>query len=204
MFRKIACLALAVSASLLLVACNPEQQQPPKPGIIVIDQETVYRESDAAKAAVAHLDSLSRDLQARLMELQAATRTDEDKDQAQEAFEAGLNELQQQFAAEQEQVTTRVTALTEQAIETIRKETGASIAIGSEMVLSRDAAVDYTARVIAEMNKTRVTFARIDAGLPATNSTMKDVPATNATVPATNATVPATNATVPATNATAK
>ena len=215
MFRKVALLALAMSAAMMLVACNTEKKQAPKPAIIVIDQEVVYRESDAAKAAVTHLDALSRELQTRLIELQAATRTSEDKDKAEEAFEAGLNELQQQFAAEQQQVTNKVTELSEKAIDSVRKEAGASMVIGAEVVLARDAAIDMTSKVIAEMNKTKLTFTRVDAQVPATNGTAPaEKPATPATaqelapakeVPATtNSTAPAATPAAPAVNATAK
>lgn len=182
----------AVFALTLLVACESSSDNKAKGTVVaVVNQEIVYRESQAAKAAVAHLDSVSDTLRAEVTQLQAAVQNYKDAAKGQSELEASLAEMQQRFAAEQQQVTVKVTALFDKAQETCRQAAGATVIISSDLVLSYDKSVDLTDKILEEMNKTPMTFTRLgeepEAGAASTNGTM---PATNGTekAPAPNAT----------------
>ena len=189
-------------ALLALVACKEEAPKPaaaaepkavtatqatkPAVTLAVVNQERIYRESNAAQEAVAHLDAISEAMRQKITDAQADIQAQKDEEAARAAYEKILGELQQEFTVEQQNVTVKVNDLFEIALEACRNEVGALVVLSSDLVLAHDASVDLTDKVLERMNKTKIDFKAMqpdapqETAVPASNST-ETMPATNGT-----------------------
>ena len=181
--------AMATAKEALAAAQNTS------PKVAVVNQERIYRESKAAQDAVAHLDAISENMRQRITDAQTEIQAQKDEEAARAAYEKILNEMQQEFTVEQQQVTVKVNDLFDFALEACRKEAGVQVVISSDLVLAFDATVDLTDKVLEKMNSNQVSYMSMEPDAPADGT----LPASNATqtMPATNGTEAAlsTNAT---------
>ena len=190
-------------ALFLLAGCD---NQPNKadagraPGVKigVVDPEKIFQESKTAKAGVAFLDSVSKDLQQQLTALQTETSKMKDPQEGQAKLQQGLNDMQQRFSAEQQQVMAKVSDIYQKSLDNCRETEKFDLILGRDVALSLSPSLDITAKVIEAMDRTSVTFEPLTP--PASQ---------NATAPAKaagqNATMPAKPASQNATgNATAR
>ena len=194
----------ALFALLTLAACQENPAATAKPvaeaeatkpvvTLAVVNQERIYRESDAAVEAVAYLDAISEAMRQKIADAQTDIQSQKDEEAARTAYEKILGELQQEFTAEQQNVTVKVNDLFELALDACRKEAGALVVLSSDLVLAHDASVDLTDVVLEKMNKTKIEYTKLQPDpiqentLPASNST-ETMPATNGTETSTNGT----------------
>ena len=205
MSMKLSRLALGLCALFALLALSACKEEAPKPAataepktvtatqatkpavtLAVVNQERIYRESDAAQQAVAHLDAISEAMRQKITDAQTDIQAQKDEEAARAAYEKILGELQQEFTVEQQNVTVKVNDLFEIALEACRKEVGALVVLSSDLVLAHDSSVDLTDMVLERMNKTSIDFKTMqpdapqETAVPASNST-ETMPTTNGT-----------------------
>ena len=172
---------------IFVLGCNEN-----KPKVGVVDSSRAFQESKAGKDGVAYLDALGKELQADLIKMQD-TAEKENTDTARTALQQGFNDLQQRFAAEQQQVMNTVTDSYQKALDAVRTAEGLDVIIGTDSAVSFDPKSDLTQKVIDKMNATPVTFARVQP-----ESDAGKAPSANGTAPAgTNSTKASTNGTKP-------
>lgn len=178
--RKSLLFLLAImSTAVLLTGCNQ-----PKGGTVgVVNTSRVYQESDAGKAGVKYLESLHGEMQGELTKMQEELQKNPGEDTTRK-FQQLYAELQQRLGAEQQQVITKLNESLQRVLDSYRAQKGLDVIIGSETVLSASPAADITNEVIAEMNKTQVSFQSMKPEAktaPAANGTdATAVPATEA------------------------
>lgn len=194
---------LAVLALFALSGCDSKSAQTGSvqaevrvgAGAGVINAERIFEESEAGKAGVAYLNSISEEMQKELGKLQKAAQDNENKEEAEAALQKGFLALQQRFNAEQQQVMNKLNEHFLQATETCRKNKNLAIIIDASTAVSYDEKADLTGEVITIMNGQAISFTPIapegEAALPASDGA---VPA-EATAPAVDAAAPDANAT---------
>lgn len=158
MQKRFLAVLLVVAMGFILTACDADSKK-----IGVINEEKVYAESNATKAATKQLDDFSATLQPELAKIQAKLDRDPDNKALQEETNKRFYDLQQQFGVEQQRVVNKVNDLYTSTREKCRKEAKMDLILSSEVALSYDNSVDITDRVIAEMNKTTLDFSASDA-----------------------------------------
>lgn len=186
-------LIIAISAFFLLAACNSNDATKPTEKVGIINEEKIYMESEPAKAAVKHLDSISAKLHPELMKMQADMEKKPNDKNLQETMNKRFFEMQQIFGTEQQQVTNKVDNVYKATREEFIKKEGISIILSSDQVIEYSPSVDITDKIIEKMNKVAIDFTTpteaVETKTPATasNSTIPDnakkVAASNSTTP---------------------
>lgn len=142
----IALFALAIA---LMSGCESSSSQPSN-GVGVVNFTRLVEESEVGKAAQAHMETVSGDMQQQLMALQGSA----DMAQMQILF----NLYQEAVTALQEGVLDSFNKAVSQAAETVRVAQGYNCVLTSEMAVTYAPGADLTTAVIAELNKLEVSF----------------------------------------------
>ena len=74
------------------------------------------------------------------------------------ALEEGTLEMQQRLQAEDYLITTKISALFEEAVKEVKAEIGATIIISADLVMSYDEKADITDLIVAKIDKATVSF----------------------------------------------
>lgn len=143
-------LPLLLLAIFALAGCNGK--------VAVINPDRVFQESNAVKSGMAHLEALSDELQDELVAAQEEVRKNRNQKNAQAALQARVNEAQQRYGDEQQEVMNQVNALYLRALEACRAKERIDVVITSEAALSYNAKIDITQKVIQEMNRNAISF----------------------------------------------
>lgn len=160
--RKSVLSMLAVLAlSFALTGCN----QPKTGSVAVVNTARIYQESEAGKAGVKHLESLHNDMQAQLNKMQAELQKNPGEETSCK-FQQLYADLQQRMGAEQQQVITVLNENLQRVLDAYREQKGLDLIVANEGVLSVNARADVTADIVAELNKTQITFKPIEAEAP--------------------------------------
>lgn len=128
--------------------------------VLVVDTQRIFTESEPAKAGVAYLEGMSKDIQAELMALQMAVEKaeDKDKDEAQFKLQTRLRDAQQTFQSEQQRVMFMIQDLYRQVLADYAAKSNVDMVLDSEMALFHAPTADITDSVIAGMNQKTLSF----------------------------------------------
>ncbi len=174
----------------------------PAPAVAVVDSSRVFKESEAGKAGIKHLESLHESMQGELNALQQELQNKPDDEALQQKLQEKYMVYQQRISAEQQQVINTLNETIQKALDACRNRQKLALILGTDAVLSYGPAADITNAVIAEVNKTPVTFKAIEPEQPEVSAPVETpaqtpppaAPAQNGTAPAPNA-APTQNAT---------
>ncbi len=147
-------LVLLMAVCLFAVGC----QQSKAPRVAVVNTDLVYKNSTPGQEGISYLENLSKELEAQIITLQKDGETARDKKAAQEKFQQELVVMQQRFAAEQQQVVTKLNSAYEEARAAVLAKHNIQLLLPSDVALNVSPEADVTDKVIEEMNAKAVTF----------------------------------------------
>ena len=174
-------------ASLLAGGCiTPADSS--APSVAVVDSARVFKESEPGKAGIKHLESLHESMQAELNSLQQELQAKPNDEALQQKLQEKYMVYQQRINAEQQQVINTLNEAIQKALDACRVQRNVAMIVGTDVVLSYGPAVDITAAVISEVNKTKVEFKPIEPEAEVAAPVAQPVPVAPQAVPAQNAT----------------
>lgn len=184
---KILCLPALLLATLIIAGCNSNSK------IAVVNSEKAIQESEAGKAGMAYLETMSKAIQEELIALQEEAENGKDKEAAQAKLQLRLREAQQRFSAEQQQVFNKVDAQFKSALDAYRAKEKLDVILFAEAALSFNPQMDITQQIMAEMNRAKISFEPLKeeaADAPAQEEAAPAAPEAAPPAPQSNATKP--------------
>lgn len=191
--RIFASLILSAAALGLLSACNQESstsaQNTAKPaavtavesapvmGIGLVDTDQVFSQSLSGKAGIAHLENIGKELQQEFMKMQGEVK--EKDENSIMSFQKKAGQLEQRFKAEEQQVMTAIEKLYQGSLDNVREAFKLQLILAKTSALSFNESSDVTAKVIAEMDKTTLTFKPLPVEATADEAEVKSAPLTD-------------------------
>ncbi|MDR2727257.1 MAG: OmpH family outer membrane protein [Deltaproteobacteria bacterium] len=143
------------TASLMLTGCGSSK-------IMVINASRIYQESEAGKAGLAYLEQVEKDVKGKAETAQRVAESMPDN----EAMPASLQQFfitcQETMNNAQQEAVNSVQDLINRSITQYRERNHATVIMQNDAVISMDPAVDVTDAVIAEMNKSAISFAPVN------------------------------------------
>ena len=149
--RRISALALSLVLVFSVAGCTANK-------IAVVNPARLFQESDSGKAGFEHLKQIETSMQAQVQIAQGMLEKSPNDEALRARFQKTFTGYQQLINGEQQKVVTRINELMQTSLDSYRKQKGYTAIINSEWLLSYDPKADVTSEVIAEMNKTPVTF----------------------------------------------
>ena len=144
--RTISAIALCLMLVFATTGCAASK-------IAVVDPARLFQESEPGKAGIEHLKQLEAAMQEQLKTAQGMI----EKAPNDEALRA---RFQKTFVGYQ-QVVQQINGLMQKTLEDFRTKNGYSVIMNAEGLLAFDPKSDVTKDVIAEMDKTKVTFSPV-------------------------------------------
>ena len=145
--RTISAIALCLMLVFATTGCAASK-------IAVVDPARLFQESEPGKAGIEHLKQLEAAMQEQLKTAQGMI----EKAPNDEALRA---RFQKTFVGYQQKVVQQINGLMQKTLEDFRTKNGYSVIMNAEGLLAFDPKSDVTKDVIAEMDKTKVTFAPV-------------------------------------------
>ncbi len=161
MLHKIMSLGLVLGLAALLAACNDA----PKASVAVVNTEKVFKECKAGQAAMAHLQEVSKALQAKTQKAQETLEASQSEDNMQ-AFQQALGEYQATIGAEQQRLVALINDQFNAVVDKLRTDKGFSVVLAREAVMSYDASADITDDVVKAMDAANIDL-KLNAAKPA-------------------------------------
>lgn len=143
----------ALACLMLLTACNT----PKGDKIAVIDEETAFRDNNAAREAMAYLQKKGKPLQDEAQKAMEAVQKEQTPENT-KAYKDAVSKLQTVMGAEQQRIVADLSKEFTAIIEKIRTEKGVTIVISKANALAFDATTDITQDVIKAMDKVTLKF----------------------------------------------
>jgi outer membrane protein len=136
-----------------LVAC---QEAPKAPKVGVVDPNEVYTKSKAATEASQYLQSMSKSLQAEVMQAQKDMQDDKldqkGKDEISKRFQEKLQQYQSTVGQEQGRIVAILNDAFAKAVETYRAKNNYALILTKESAIAMGPEADVTAGVVEAMN----------------------------------------------------
>ena len=146
---------LMLTACLVLNGCVP-------PRISVVNASRIYQESDAGKAGIAHLEQVEKEVKGKAEAAQRLAEAMPDNSAMPMSLQQFFVACQEAMNNAQQEAVNSVQELINQSIALYRERNKVAIIMQSDAVLSSDPTVDVTDAVIAEMNKSSISFAPVN------------------------------------------
>ena len=121
----------------------------------------LFQESEPGKAGIEHLKQLEAAMQEQLKTAQGMIEKAPNDEALRARFQKTFVGYQQIVNAEQQKVVQQINGLMQKTLEDFRTKNGYSVIMNAEGLLAFDPKSDVTKDVIAEMDKTKVTFAPV-------------------------------------------
>ena len=139
--RTISAIALCLMLVFATTGCAASK-------IAVVDPARLFQESEPGKAGIEHLKQLEAAMQEQLKTAQAM-------------IEKAANDQALRARFQKTFVVQQINGLMQKTLEDFRTKNGYSVIMNAEGLLAFDPKSDVTKDVIAEMDKTKVTFAPV-------------------------------------------
>lgn len=149
--RRISALALSFVLVFAVAGCTANK-------IAVVNPARLFQESDSGKAGFEHLKQLEASMQAQVQVAQSMLEKSPNDEALRTRFQKTFSGYQQLVNGEQQKVVTKINDLMQKSLDTYRTQKGYTVIVNSDGLLSYDPKADVTSEVIAEMNRTPVTF----------------------------------------------
>lgn len=124
----------------------------------VIQSVRIYQESNAGKAGLAYLEQVEQDVKVKAEAAQRLAESLPDNDELSKALQTFFVNCQEIMNNAQEQAVGTVQDLINRTIASYREEKRLSLIVQNDAAVSFDPNSDVTEDIIAEMNKSSVTF----------------------------------------------
>jgi outer membrane protein len=164
---------------LALLAGGCLDQSGSSPSVAVVDSSRVFKESGPGKAGIKHLETLHESMQEELNSLQQELQKKPDDETLQQKLQEKYLVYQQRIGAEQQQVISVLNEAIQKALDACRSRRNLSLILGTDAVLSYGPAADITDTVIAEVNKSDVSFKPIEPDQSGANAPAEPAPEKN-------------------------
>lgn len=151
--------ALLSVLALMAFGCNGKR-------LAIVNTEMVYQQSTASVKGTDYIKSVTAELEAELRAIEEKAQSAKDKKAAQEELQQALASVQQRFNAEQQQVVTALSEAYKKALDACRAKYNVDVILTSEVALSYDASVDFTQKVMEEMNAQPLEFTSLKDEAP--------------------------------------
>ena len=152
--RTISAIALCLMLVFATTGCAASK-------IAVVDPARLFQESEPGKAGIEHLKQLEAAMQEQLKTAQGMIEKAPNDEALRARFQKTFVGYQQIVNAEQQKVVQQINGLMQKTLEDFRTKNGYSVIMNAEGLLAFDPKSDVTKDVIAEMDKTKVTFAPV-------------------------------------------
>ena len=152
--RTISAIALCLMLVFATTGCAASK-------IAVVDPARLFQESEPGKAGIEHLKQLEAAMQEQLKTAQGMIEKAPNDEALRARFQKTFVGYQQIVNAEQQKVVQQINGLMQKTLEDFRTKNGYSVIMNAEGLLAFDPKSDVTKEVIAEMDKTKVTFAPV-------------------------------------------
>ena len=127
----------------------------------MVDPARLFQESEPGKAGIEHLKQLEAAMQEQLKTAQGMIEKAPNDEALRARFQKTFVGYQQIVNAEQQKVVQQINGLMQKTLEDFRTKKNYSVIMNAESLLAFDPKSDVTKEVIAEMDKTKVTFAPV-------------------------------------------
>ena len=152
--RTISAIALCLMLVFATTGCAASK-------IAVVDPARLFQESEPGKAGIEHLKQLEAAMQEQLKTAQGMIEKAPNDEALRARFQKTFVGYQQIVNAEQQKVVQQINGLMQKTLEDFRTKNDYSVIMNAEGLLAFDPKSDVTKDVIAEMDKTKVTFAPV-------------------------------------------
>ena len=149
--RKTGIFALCLVLAVAVVGCSATK-------IAVVSPSRLFQESDSGKAGIEHLKNLEAAMQAQVQVAQDMLEKSPTDDALRTRFQLTFAGYQQLANDEQQKVISKINEVMRSSLDTYRNQKGYTAIISSEGLMSFDPKADVTSDIIAEMNRTPVSF----------------------------------------------
>ncbi len=149
--RTVLLISLLVLASLSLSACGGSK-------IAVLDPSRVYQESEAGKAALAHLEAVQQDVQKKAESAQAYVPKAAKNNEVAMGLQHFFLAAQEAMGQAQQETINRMQELVQTSITAYREKNNIAAVFQKESLISMDQSIDITDKVIELMNQTPLSF----------------------------------------------
>lgn len=181
--RTFGALALTLIVALSLVGCSATK-------VAVVEPSRLFQDSEPGKAGMEHLKQIETAMQAQLEAAQGLMEKSPNDEALRARFQKVFLGYQQLVNAEQQKVVERINELMQKTLDDYRMQKGYAVIMNADGLLSYDPKADVTSEIIAEMNRTKLSFEPVKLDEIAAPAAVK--PATpSAPAPSTNSTKPA-------------
>lgn len=130
-------------------------------GLCMVDRAGIFSSSEAGKAAVSYLKGISDSLNKELSDYKATVNGADAA--AQKRIQKKFNSLQSRFQAEEQQVNNALEQLYQSALGTVMNAGQVQVVFDKSVVQAYRNQLDISQKVLAEMNKTTLTFTPLPA-----------------------------------------
>ena len=146
-------LSLVLAAGLILTGCGSK--------VVVVNPSRIYQESDAGKAGLAYLEQVEKDVKAKAEAAQRIAESMPDNDAMPMSLQQFFIACQEAMNNAQQQAVASVQDLISRSISSYREKNSVTVIMQNDAVISVDPVADVTNAVIADMNKSAVSFAPV-------------------------------------------
>lgn len=148
----------------LAAACTQEAPKAPKVG--VVDPNEVYTSSKAATEASQYLQTMSKTLQAEVLQAQKDMQEDSKdpkaKDEASKRFQIALQKYQSTVGKEQSRIVTILNDSFQKAVESYRAKNNYALIVTKESAVAAAPDADVTKGVVETMNTMEIKWQPAD------------------------------------------
>ncbi len=157
-----------------MASCNQDSNDAPKAapekatatanplkGLCMVDRATIFSSSEAGKAAIAYLKGISESLNKELADYRATVKGTDTA--AQKRIQKKFNSLQARFQAEEQQVNNALEQLYQGSLGTVMTADQVQVVFDKSAAQAYRNQLDISQKVVAEMNKTTLTFTPLPA-----------------------------------------
>jgi outer membrane protein len=131
------------------------------PKIVVVNSSRIYQESEAGKAGLAYLEQVEKDVKGKAEAAQRVAESMPDNAAMPMSLQQFFIACQEAMNNAQQQAVSSVQENINRSIAQYREHHSVSIIMQNDAVVSTDPAVDVTDAIIAEMNKSDISFAPV-------------------------------------------
>jgi len=151
--RKLGALILALTLSIAVSGCTAGSNN-----IALVNPSRLFQDSASGKAGIEHLKKMEAAMQEQLQTAQKLIEKRPGDENLRVRVQQEFAGYQQLVNTEQQKVVENINNQIKASLETVRNQKKLNAIFSSETALSFDAKIDVTNDVLAEMNRTPLSF----------------------------------------------